>query len=149
MEEPPTPTHPLTQEEALAVDFLHKTVRRNEEERHIVKLPRKAPVPVLGESRSLALKRGMSNQRLLIKKDTWPEFHAAVEHAGRLVTSPLPSEMWGLYSLGRLIRVTSWIIRLISRCRGFKLHYRSMLSAEELECQLQANRSLSRRALCC
>ena len=45
----------------------------------MVQLPRKSPVPVLGESRSLAVKGFQSNKRSLKKKAAWPQFEAAVQ----------------------------------------------------------------------
>ena len=59
----------------------------------MVQLPRKSPVPVLGESRSLAVKRFQANKRSLEKKGTWPQFEAAVREYMELEHAELvPSE---------------------------------------------------------
>ena len=50
-------------------------------------------MPVLGESRSLAIKRFQSNKRSLEKKGTWPQFEAAVRECMELGHAELvPSE---------------------------------------------------------
>ncbi len=57
--------------------FSITTVRDNEG-RYYVILPKKDPVPVLGESRRNAVRRYHQNERSLTKKGTWLNFHESV-----------------------------------------------------------------------
>ena len=77
-EDVPTSTSPYTAEEAAAIHYFKETTARDLDGRYVVQLPCKSPVPVLGESRSFAVKRLQSNKRSLEKKGTWPQFEAAV-----------------------------------------------------------------------
>ena len=77
-EDVPTPASPYTAEEATAIDHFKETITRDLDGRYVVQLPRKSPVPVQGESRSLAVKRFQSNKHSLEKNGTWPQLEAAV-----------------------------------------------------------------------
>lgn len=90
-------------EEQQAMDHFRDTVVRDEDGRYSVQLPRKSPAPQLGESRKIAEKRFLQNERALTRKGTWDAFNAAVKeypdlghaeevptasHQGNVITSP-------------------------------------------------------------
>ena len=79
MEEMREQALPLTEEEMMAIDHFKEHMKREADGRYSVSLPRKLPVPSLGESRQTALRRFNSNQRSLQKKGTWPPFEKAVQ----------------------------------------------------------------------
>ena len=61
----------FSEDEARAIEHFQDTHFRNEEGRFIVRLPRKQPVPELGESRVAAVRRYHQNKRSLIKKSSF------------------------------------------------------------------------------
>ena len=69
---------PLTAEKATAVDHFHEMMQRDPSGRYVVSLPHKNPVPVIGESMSMALRRYHSNKCSLEQKGTWKKFETAV-----------------------------------------------------------------------
>ena len=66
-------------EEQQAMDHFRDTVVRDEDGRYSVQLPRKSPAPQLGDSRKIAEKRFLQNERALMRKGTWDAFNAAVK----------------------------------------------------------------------
>ena len=66
-------------EEQQAMDHFRDTVVRDEDGRYSVQLPRKSPAPQLGDSRKIAEKRFLQNERALTRKGTWDAFNAAVK----------------------------------------------------------------------
>ena len=71
--------HALHHEDKQALDMFHSTVTRNLQGRLSVSLPRKIPPLSLGESRSIAFKRYLQNNKSLSKKDQWEAFHLKLD----------------------------------------------------------------------
>ena len=84
VEEVPGDAQDLETEERQAVEHFLDTTYRGEDGRYVVQLPRKKSPPVLGESRSLALKRYTQNEKSLRAKNRWEEFSQAVREYGQL-----------------------------------------------------------------
>ena len=78
LEDLPSTSSPLTRDEAYALDHFHDSIQREVDGRYMVKLPRKIPTPTIGESRSVALRRFLSNKKSLMRKGTWEKFEAVV-----------------------------------------------------------------------
>lgn len=75
---PGEPTH-LTADEQVAESHFSDTHLRDADGRYRVKLPRKTPAPVLGNSRGAAKHRLHHNQRALFRKGKLEEFQQAVQ----------------------------------------------------------------------
>lgn len=93
LEQLPAEETPRTSEEQQAVVHFQDTLRRDGNGRYRVSLPRKLPTPVLGQSRDIALRRYLSNERSLKRQDAWTIFCDAVTEYGKLGHAELvPSE---------------------------------------------------------
>ena len=73
-----------TQEEHQALEHFKDHTSQDNNGRYVVKLPRKEPLPELGESRPLALKQFLQNEKLLERKGQWECFSSAVQEYGEL-----------------------------------------------------------------
>ena len=74
LEEPPCGDKPFTADEREALTHFKDTVRRQPDGRYEVSLPSRSPLPELGKSQDMALKRYMTNERSLTKIDQWEIF---------------------------------------------------------------------------
>ena len=79
LEEVPGSDGDFSAEESQAVESFHDSMQRDPDGRYRVKLPRKDPTPELGESREMARRRYLQNEKSLIKRGRWAEFSTAVE----------------------------------------------------------------------
>lgn len=68
-----------TTEEREATEHYKDTVKREEDGRYAVRLPKKQNATPLGESRFRAQKRYLQNERALRKKGTWTQFAQGVQ----------------------------------------------------------------------
>ena len=71
-----------TQEEYQALEHFKDHTSQDNNGRYMVKLPRKEPLPELGQSRPLALKPFLQNEKLLKRKGQWESFSSAVQEYG-------------------------------------------------------------------
>ena len=78
-EEPPCGDVALTAEELKALTHFKNTVRRQPDGRYMVSLPRRYPIPDLGKSRQMVLRRYLTNEKSLIKVGQWEAFHMGVQ----------------------------------------------------------------------
>ena len=75
---------PLTKDQLLAVEHFKDTTYRDPSGRYVISLPRRQPNPELGESRSTALRRYLSNEKSLQRKGKWNAFAEVVTEYGNL-----------------------------------------------------------------
>ena len=69
----------LSPDDQQAMDHFHDTHCRLESGQYAVALPRRDSAPELGESRSTALRRFLSNERTLHRKNQWEQFNAVLQ----------------------------------------------------------------------
>ena len=84
LEEVPGYDSHFTPEESQAMESFKDSVQRDPDGRYRVKLPRRDPAPELGNSREMAHKRFLQNERSLVNKGKWSAFSAAVQEYGDL-----------------------------------------------------------------
>ncbi len=82
----------LSSEDQKALDYFNTTTTREEDGRVMVKLPRKSPVPQLGESRSIAEQRFLQNERSLRRKGKLEEYEAQVQDYAERNHAEVPFE---------------------------------------------------------
>ena len=77
----------LSDEDCLAIEHFSNTHKRLPSGAYAVALPRRLPTPLLGESRSVAVKRFRQNERSLQRRDQWQAFadvlneYSVLDHA--------------------------------------------------------------------
>ena len=80
LEEPPEGSKVFTPEEQKVEGHYNDThLYLKEEQRYMVRLPRKDGTLQMGESRTQAPNRAKANERFLIRKGSWPKFHAVIQ----------------------------------------------------------------------
>ena len=94
MDKVPSPTH-HSEDDQKAVEHFRDTHKVMDDGRYSVQLPRISPRPELGESRSSAIRRYISNEQVLKRKGKLEEFKAVMReyftlgHAERVPTNEL------------------------------------------------------------
>ena len=84
MEDVPGDHSSMTAEELSAMTNFTDNYFRDDSGRYGVMLPRRSPLPELGESRLTALKRFHQNERSLKHKGQWERFYLALEEYSQL-----------------------------------------------------------------